>query len=267
MLYRYARTYAFLHIVPATALNSRGICVARALSVFTNLLSDMFPLSKSDQDAILSLDVTQREMPAGSYIVREGDVTRTCSILISGIAFRQKVSAFGQRQIVSLIIPGDALDLPNVFLGTADHDVRTLTQANIATISAVQFNELVQNSPALAGAILFSVLTEGSISREWILNLGRRDGQTRVAHFLCEYAARMNKRGLSSGDIIGIPMTQEQLGDVAGLTAVHVNRMLKILETEGLIVKMGRQLRIPSISALRERADFNARYLHLPVEE
>ncbi|WP_248525016.1 Crp/Fnr family transcriptional regulator [Sphingomonas faeni] len=241
--------------------------MTRALSVFTNLLSDMFLLSKSDQDALLSLDVTQREMPAGSYIVREGDVARTCSILISGIALRQKVSAFGHRQIVSLIIPGDALDLPNVFLGTADHDVRTLTKANIATVSAVELNELVQNLPALAGAILLAVLTEGSISREWILNLGQRDGQTRVAHFLCEYAARMNERGLSSGDVIDISMTQQQLGDVTGLTAVHVNRMLKLLEAEGLIVKMGRQLRIPRIAALRERADFNARYLHLPGRE
>lgn len=227
----------------------------------------MFPLSKIDQDALLSLDVTQREMPAGSYIVREGDVPRTCSILINGIAFRQKVSAFGHRQIVSLIIPGDALDLPNVFLGTADHDVRTLTQANIATVSVVEFRALVQNLPALAQAILLSILTEGSISREWILNLGRRDGQTRVAHFLCEYAARMSERGLSSGDVIDIPMTQEQLGDVTGLTAVHVNRMLKLLEAEGLIVKMGRQLHTPSIAALRERADYNARYLHLPGRE
>ncbi|MES3045264.1 Crp/Fnr family transcriptional regulator [Sphingomonas faeni] len=241
--------------------------MATALSVFTNLLSDMFPLSKSDQDALLSLDVTQREVPAGSYIVREGDVARTCSILISGIALRQKVSAFGHRQIVSLIIPGDALDLPNVFLGTADHDVRTLTKSNIATVSVVKFNELMQNFPALAGAILLAVLIEGSISREWILNLGRRDGQTRIAHFICEYATRMNERGLSSGDVIDIPMTQEQLGDVTGLTAVHVNRMLKLLEAENLIVKMGRQLSIPSIAALRERADFNARYLHLPSRE
>ena len=159
------------------------------------------------------------------------------------------------------------MDLPNFFLGTADHDVRTLTQANIAAVSAVRFNEHVQKSPSLAWAILFSVLTEVSISREWILSLGRRHRQTRIAHFTCEYAVRMNDRGLSSGDLIDIPMTQEQLGHATGLTAVHVNRMLKMLEADGLIVKIGRQLRISSIATLRKRADFNARYLHLPGSE
>jgi CRP-like cAMP-binding protein len=241
--------------------------VARALSVFTNRLSEMFPLSASDREALLSLDVTRRDVPAGSYIMREGELARTCSILISGIAFRQKVSAFGHRQIVSLIIPGDALDLPNVFLRTADHDVRSLTDANIATVSAVQFRKVVGDFPSLAQAILLSVLTDNSICREWILNLGQRDAKTRLAHFICEHAARMDERGLSTGDVIDIPMTQEQLGHATGLTAVHVNRMLKMLEADGLIVKVGRQLRIPSIATLRKRADFNARYLHLPGSE
>lgn len=241
--------------------------MARALSVFTNRLSEMFPLSISDQEALLSLDVTRRDIPAGSYIMREGELARTCSILISGIAFRQKVSAFGHRQIVSLIIPGDALNLPNVFLRTADHDVRALTDVNVATVSAVRFRNIFATIPSLAQAILFSVLTDNSISQEWILNLGQRDAKTRLAHFICEYAARMDERGLSTGDVVDIPMTQEQLGHAIGLTAVHVNRMLKMLETDGLIVKVGRKLRIPSIVALQKLADFNGRYLHLTGSE
>ncbi len=241
--------------------------MARALSVFTNRLSEMFPLSASDQEALLSLDVTRRDIPAGSYIMREGELARTCSILISGVAFRQKVSAFGHRQIVSLIIPGDALNLPNVFLRTADHDVRALTDVNVATVSAVRFRNIFATIPSLAQAILFSVLTDNSISQEWILSLGQRDAKTRLAHFICEYAARMDERGLSTGDVIDIPMTQEQLGHATGLTAVHVNRMLKMLESDGLIVKVGRKLRIPSIGTLQKLADFNARYLHLTGSE
>lgn len=89
----------------------------------------------------------------------------------------------------------------------------------------------------------------------------------RLAHFICEHAARMDERGLSTGDVIDIPMAQEQLGHTTGWTAVHVNRMLKMLEADGLIVKIGRQLRISSIATLRKRADFNARYLHLSGSE
>ncbi|WP_443027113.1 Crp/Fnr family transcriptional regulator [Sphingomonas sp. LB3N6] len=241
--------------------------MARSLSVFTHRLSETFPLSASDQEALLSLDVTRRDVLAGSYIIREGDLAYTCSILISGIAIRQKVTAIGHQQIVALVIPGDALDLPNVFLRTADHDVRALTDIKIATVSAVRLRNIFTISPSIAQAVLLSVLTDNSICREWILNLGQRDAKTRLAHFICEHAARMDERGLSTGDVINIPMTQKQLGHATGLTSVHVNRMLKMLEADGLIVKVGRQLLIPSIAKLRNHVDFNARYLHLPGSE
>jgi predicted ArsR family transcriptional regulator len=58
-------------------------------------------------------------------------------------------------------------------------------------------------------------------------------------------------------------MTQDQLADVLGLTPVHVNRTLKALEAEGLIIRQKRNVSFPDWHRLRTVGDFTQRYLHL----
>ncbi len=60
-----------------------------------------------------------------------------------------------------------------------------------------------------------------------------------------------------------MPITQDQLADATGLTPVHVNRSLKALEIDGLIIRQGRLVVIPDWDLLRECSDFSELYLHL----
>jgi CRP-like cAMP-binding protein len=112
-------------------------------------------------------------------------------------------------------------------------------------------------------AILVKILVEASIFREWVLNVGRRDSMTRVAHLLCELGVRLDAEGLAENYGYDLPMTQEQLADAVGLTPVHINRTLKALEAEGLIVRSKRSVSFPDWKRLRLVGDFNQRYLHL----
>ncbi|MEX6840864.1 Crp/Fnr family transcriptional regulator, partial [Pseudomonas aeruginosa] len=84
-------------------------------------------------------------------------------------------------------------------------------------------------------ALWIDALIESSIHREWLLNVGRRNARSRLAHLLCEFSVRFQKSTLADAMAYELPMTQEQLGDALGLTPVHVNRVLKSLETDGLI--------------------------------
>jgi CRP-like cAMP-binding protein len=95
-----------------------------------------------------------------------------------------------------------------------------------------------------------------------VVNVGRRDSRSRVGHLLCEIGLRLQLAGLSDGRRYSMPMTQEQLADAAGLTAVHVNRVLKQLVAEGLIRRDKRMIEIPDWERLAAAADFNERYLH-----
>jgi len=125
----------------------------------------------------------------------------------------------------------------------------------------------VLTRPYIGRAIIQLTLIEASIVREWVVNVGRRDARERIAHVLCEFAVRLEARGLMSFNGFELPMTQEQLADATGLTSVHVNRVLKGLEADGLINRRRRHIHFPDWRALQDVGDFSRTYLHIPAEE
>lgn len=235
----------------------------RPLALLARKLQSHIALSAEDKEAILALPTTIRTLEPLTYLVREGEAATHCAVLISGFAFRHKLTGDGARQIVSVHVPGDALDFQHLFLDTADHNVQTLTRAEVAMVSRAALQELAQSRPMVARAITVAILVEASILREWVLNIGRRNARQRLAHLLCEVAMRLDAQGLATDYGYELLMTQEQLGDALGLTSVHVNRTIKSLESEGLIQRDRRRITFPRWQELRELADFSARYLHL----
>ena len=224
-------------------------------------------LPEEDRELVLGLPYRLRRLDPGSYLVREGDLPSFCTVLVSGYAYRQKVTGSGARQILAVCIPGDAVDLQNMFLDVSDHSVQLLTQCNVADVPREALQELVLNRPALGTAIIELTLVEASILREWVVNVGRRDARARIAHILCEFAVRLEARGLTTDHGFELPMTQEQLADATGLTSVHVNRVLKGLEAEGLITRKRRQIHFDDWRALQDAGDFSRRYLHISDQD
>lgn len=205
----------------------------------------------------------QRHVDPHRYIVREGERPPGCTILLSGLAYRQKLTIDGSRQILSVHIPGDFVDLEGSLLKVSDHNIQALTACDLAIIPKPALIELIDTHPRVARAMWIDTLIDASIFREWIVNVGRRDARSGLSHLLCEFARRLESVGMGRDGGYELPMTQEQLADALGLTPVHVNRVLKELEHEGLIEREKRFLRIPDWQRLRDVAGFNERYLHL----
>ena len=224
-------------------------------------------LGEEDRRRVLALPYTLRTLEPHAYVLREGEKPDVCPILLSGFAYRQKLTSNGGRQILALHIPGEAMDFQNLFLDEADHNVQMLTRGDVAMVQREELRELVRSTAAISHAILVTILVEASIFREWVVNVGRRDARTRLAHVLCEFAVRLEAQGLIEQYGYNLPMTQEQLADVLGLTPVHVNRTIKALEAEGLIARKGRNINFPDWQRMREAGDFNQRYLHLEQQK
>lgn len=225
-------------------------------------------LDSRDRAAILSLPHSVKRLEQGNYLVREFDRTDASCVLLEGFAVRHKVVASGHRQIVSIHIRGDLVDLQNSLLGQADHSVQMLTAGRAVCIPKQALLDLAFERPAVGFALWYDTLVDGSIFREWITNVGRRDARTRVAHLLCEFALRMKVAGLGDQSDYELPMTQEQLADSTGLTPVHVNRTLKKLESENLIERRSpRAITIGDWKKLAQAGDFNSAYLHLHESE
>lgn len=224
-------------------------------------------LPDEDRALVLALPYRLRRLDAGSYLVREGDRPTQCTVLVSGYAFRQKVTGDGSRQILAVCIPGDAVDVQNMFLDVSDHSVQLLTQCSVADVPREVMQQLVLKRPAIGTAIIELTLVDASILREWVVNVGRRDARARIAHILCEFAVRLESRGLAADQGFELPMTQEQLADATGLTSVHVNRVLKVLEADGLITRKRRNIHYADWRALQDAGDFTRRYLHISDQE
>jgi CRP-like cAMP-binding protein len=237
------------------------------LQLLLRKLGTHAPLDEGDRAAVLALPCTLKTIEPQGYILREGDVPKQTAVLVAGFAFRQKLTGDGARQIVALQIPGDPLDFQSLYLDEADHSIQALSRAEVAFIQRSDLQDLAIARPAVGRAMFVITLIEASIFREWIVNIGRRPALTRVAHLLCELAVRLEAQGLGDHCGFQLPMTQEQLADVSGLTAVHVNRTLKALEAAGLIKRDKRRISFPDWQALRDAGDFNQRYLHMDVQQ
>jgi CRP-like cAMP-binding protein len=220
-------------------------------------------LDDADRAAHMALPFHAKTIEAGRYLLREGTLTTYSTLLLSGFAFRHKLTTEGERQIVSIHVPGDFIDLEGSLLRTADHNVQTLTPCKVATVGRDHIVNLIDSHPRVGRAMWIDTLVDGSIYREWVMNVGRRAARPRIGHILCEFGRRVELAGLGDADGYEFPMTQEQLADATGLTPVHVNRTLKSLEADGLIVRDRRFIGIPDWARLRDMAGFNELYLHL----
>jgi CRP-like cAMP-binding protein len=219
-------------------------------------------LSNDDQAAVLNLTWVRKQFQRDTYLAREGEPTSVCTLLLHGFAYRQKILSDGSRQIISFHIPGEFLDIQNSLLEVADHNVQALTRCLVAIIPKEALLAVMGARPAVRQAIWLDSLLDSSVFREWVVNVGRRDAKQRIAHLLCELSLRLKGAGLGDGPMFDFPLTQEQIADATGLTAVHTNRTLQALRKSGLISLTASKLTILDWDALAEVGDFSERYLH-----
>jgi CRP-like cAMP-binding protein len=219
-------------------------------------------LNDEDRRAIAALPMSLQSVRSLHHLVREGDRPTDCCLLVDGFACRYKVTVTGNRQIVSFHVRGDLLDLQHLLPATADHHVQTITEATVAWIPKEAMIALARARPAVGEALSKDSLIDASIFREWVLNVGRRDAKSRIAHMLGEFILRCEAVGLGSAELLDLPMTQEQIADATGLTSVHVNRTLRVLVEEGVISRRGRQIEVEDWELMRRVADFDPAYLH-----
>jgi CRP-like cAMP-binding protein len=220
-------------------------------------------LEDNERHAVLGLPHTVRHLNPNQIMIWDGDRPQHTCMIVDGFACRHKVAGSGARQILSIHMKGDLIDLQNSLLGVADHNVQMITKGSIAAIPVEAIREIAFRIPAVGMAMWYETLVEGSIFREWVLNVGRRNAFTAIAHLLCELALRMEVAGLGKANSYQLPLNQEQLADAAGLTSVHVNRTLMKLEEEGYIRRNKRIIIIDDWQTLAKVADFEPRYLHL----
>ena len=232
-------------------------------NAFARKLRRFADLSSDDIAALVKIVGHSEPRRRGEDLTRQGDRPDTVQILLSGWGCRYKVLDDGRRQICGFLIPGDLCDLHVSLLNHMDHSVGLLTRAQVAMVHVADLHAMMERRRRIERALWCASLADEAILREWLVSAGRRDAFSRVGHRLCEIRQRLAEVGLvdRNGEF-DLPVSQEELADSLGLSAVHVNRTLTRLRAEGLIEQKRRRMRLPRPDRLAELSGFDPAYLH-----
>jgi CRP-like cAMP-binding protein len=220
-------------------------------------------LTAEEREAVLNATSREMDFQVGQDIVKEGARPKASSLVVSGLAARYKVLAGGGRQFTALHVPGDFVDLQSLLLKKMDHAVVALTPMRVARVAHATLRQITDDFPHLARLLWLTTLVDGAIHREWILSMGRRQAPARLAHLVCELFMRLQAVGKVDGMSFALPLTQAQMGDVLGVSSVHMNRTLQELRRDGMIKWQGPIVTIKDWQRLKSFAEFDAAYLSL----
>jgi len=194
----------------------------------------------------------------GSVLKLEGDASCSVYFVISGWLARSKFTADGHRQIVDISLPGDLLNPGSANPGLSAVQVEALTYVKCARVPRQEWRRLLATHPEIGHA--FDRKASATVSRmsERILRLGKGSAESRIAYALCELCLLSSPTGLVERSMFHIPMSQQQLGDYCGLSAVHVCRTLRRFRSSGIIdVRAHMDVVICDLDALAGIAEIN----------
>lgn len=211
---------------------------------------------------IHALPIVVREYPAEHAVVRDGERATECCLIVEGFCARSKTISNGNRQILSIHIPGEIPDLMSLFLHVMDHDLTTLTPCTLGFIQHEALQPMYHRAPEVAEAFWRDTLIDSAMFREWIVNVGQRPAAARLAHVAVELRERLRIIGRLEGSSFEMPLTQEQIGEALGVTAVHVNRVIKQLRQDGILDLNRGRATVLDERKFQELAEFDGRYLH-----
>jgi CRP-like cAMP-binding protein len=230
-------------------------------SPLTRKLSAFVALSETDLDTLARIYQRRRRFQSGHEMIHEGQKNASAFILARGWACSYKILPDGGRQIVDFQIPGDFLGLRSILFRTADHGIEAVTRIEASEVVAADLLDAFSHAPRLATAVLWAVSRDEAMVVEHLVNLGRRSAEERMAHFLLELGARLKLVAMGDQSGFDCPLTQYHLADALGLSAVHVNRVLRQLREEGLVTFQKHRVVFDDFKRLSEVAGFDIGYL------
>ncbi|MEQ8251250.1 MAG: Crp/Fnr family transcriptional regulator [Oceanibaculum nanhaiense] len=218
-------------------------------------------LTETELTTLEELHHRRRRFVAGRDMVHQGQSGQSAYVLAEGWVCSYKMQPDGTRQIVDFQIPGDFLGLRSILFRTSDHNVEPVTRIEASEILATDLLDAFQRVPRLATAVLWAASRDEAMVVEHLVNVGRRNSEERMAHFLLELSARLKLVGQGDRSGYDCPLSQYLLADALGLSAVHVNRVLRNLREQGLVTFLKGRVTFNDFDGLVDLAGFDASYL------
>jgi CRP/FNR family transcriptional regulator len=176
--------------------------------------------------------------------------------LTSGWVCRTRDLADGRSQFILIFLPGDLFGVKSMFVTRHSDAVQALNDVVVERIHYRELHSAYASDSDVASRCIWQVMEEERRLHNWIVGLGQGGADERMAMLVLDLRARLTTSGAIAADALSyeMPLTQGQLGDYLGLTAAHVNRVLKGLRDDGVMTMRDGLVTIDSLEALAQRA-------------
>ena len=224
-------------------------------------LSAFGELTASELAALAGNGGAKREISKGETLWNEGDRLPGIYLLLDGWTASTISFGDGGRQFIKAHMPGDMLGFPDLALENAAETMTALTQASVIHLPLKSLRDLFENHPRIA-AMLFLVSQEERVHLiDRLAAVARTSTIARVAAMIIQLHTRVLRSMPNAGDSFYLPLRQNDLADLVGVSTVHINRTLKQLD-EMAILKWSRQrITIMNRDALQKCAGLPIRRL------
>jgi CRP/FNR family transcriptional regulator, anaerobic regulatory protein len=211
---------------------------------------EFVPLTAREIELIESVAVARLQLRRHDVIRSQGDPVREIYLLSDGWVGCCVDVAAGTRQMVKVHLPGDMLGTPSLTLSSGAETLIALTRATVGVVPIHAFSRLFTDNPRIATAMYLAAQKERVFLMDRLTSVARTSAAQRLAAFLLNVYDRLTVVGLDDPKF-ELPLSQDQLADVIGITAVHANRTLFQLQESGLIARKGKSISLLDIPALR----------------
>jgi CRP/FNR family transcriptional regulator len=202
----------------------------------------------------LSQIAHRRKIPAGQTIISDAEPVDFFANVIAGAVKLTKTLPDGRQQIVGLLFAPDFLG--RAYSRSNPYTAEAATEVEICTFPNVAFERLVSEYPGLQQRLFQHTLDELDAARDWMLLLGRKTAEEKVASFLYMLARRSLMVGCShsakpANASFELPLTRADMADFLGLTIETVSRQLTRMKTSNVIrLSTNRLIMVPDIARL-----------------
>ena len=229
-------------------------------SCFAEVLGELVELTPAERSALEQLEERQRNLRRGAALLRENEPGGELFILRRGLMMSYVLLDDGSRQILRFLFPGDMLGISSMVYRESPETLCALSDCIVCPFEHSAFSELAAAHPRLAALFLVLSQIERVALTDRLAALGRTSAKARVAALLLDLRNRLRSTDKAIDKAFALGLTQEEIGDATGLTAVHVNRMLRQLEEEGLIARESGRVTLKDERALARAANYVNRY-------
>ncbi|MBD8554730.1 Crp/Fnr family transcriptional regulator [Rhizobium sp. CFBP 8762] len=196
----------------------------------------------------LSRQSTRRNVSAGTDVISQGERANTYSNIIRGVVKLSKMMADGRQQIVGLQFAPDFMGRP--FTRDSALTAQAATETDICAFPRSLMDKLISETPDLEHRLHEQALKELEEARDWMLTLGRKSAQEKVASFLYLIATHIDPESVDSCSF-DLPLSRADIADFLGLTIETVSRQITRLRKENVIrVENNRHVTVPDMDRL-----------------